>query len=411
MIPTLQMQPLPWQLSFVTEFWDARVGISQADATERVSAWAGRKGFATLSQATAGNQPLLLPYSGTNYCWNNAVAGNTLSTPNVSITGNWTLTFDFAAADYTPGSDITLCDKSSGLNGFKVSLLTTGVIRVTIGDGAALTNFDSSVANGQTDFSRHTFQIVYTDNTNVKFYVDGAQLGTTVTVNKVLTNAATAFLLGPWDGKLYSYSLTNSVATTYYGKTLSALPEGSANFTDDTGATVTFNSTGAKPAQIVGSQQLLFDGSAHYLDASFTLNQPNTLALVGKQVSWTANEHILNTPGGSNVALFQVGSTPAVGIYAGVTNIGSTTAWAIGTNAVIAWGFNGASSFTQVNLGTPNTGNPGTANMSGVRLGASQLANANANIQCKSLAVCNTALSSTQLRQLINSINSQYWVF
>jgi len=406
----------PFRLESVPGFlgwYDARRGISQADATERVSGWApGIGSISSLLQATPTAQPILLPNTGVGYAWNDAVASNTISTTTTSITGNWTFTFDLAEDDYTPASNITLLDKSSGNDGFKVLLLTTGVIRVAVGDGAAVTNFDSTVANGKTDFARHTFVATYVDNATLDFTIDSVALGTQVVVNKVLTNAAVVATLGPWNGKLYAYSLTNGGATTYYGKTLSTVAEGATSYPDDSGKTATINQSGATPAQIVaaGQPSLLFNGVAHFIaTAAFPLNQPTTVMLAGKQVTWTLNGNIFDASQvSSTLLLYQNATANRVRLHAGVDSTEDNN-WGVNTNAVVAAIFNGASSFLGINLNAGTTSNAGASNASGIVLGsATGGASGFANIQAKSLAVFSSALDTVMQDKCIRYLAREY---
>jgi len=408
------LAPPPFRLESVPGFlgwYDARRGISQADATERVSAWVPVKGANSLLQATAANQPIYVS-AAAGHAWNRAVASNTISTTTVSITGNWTLTLDLAEDDYTPAADITLLDKSSGNDGFKVLLLTTGVIRVAIGDGVAVTNFDSTVANGKTDFARHTFVATYVDNATLDITIDGVALGTQVVVNKVLTNAAVAMTLGPWNGKLYSYSLTNGGATTYYGKTLSAVSEGATSYTDDSGKTATVNQSGATPVQIVaaGQPKVLFNGVAHSLATGlFALNQPTTVILVGEQVTWILNANIFDgAQTSSTMLMYQSATANRIRIYAGADSTEDNN-WGLNTNAVVTAKFNSASGFLGINLGAGTTSDVGAVNASGIILGsATGGASGFANIQVKALAVFSSALSATQMAQVVRYLAREY---
>src|SRR3990167_5711870 len=67
-------------------WYDAKSStITQADATERVSAWNDLSGHEYhLLQATAANQPILLPDTGANYFGNFGVSGNRATTPYIA---------------------------------------------------------------------------------------------------------------------------------------------------------------------------------------------------------------------------------------------------------------------------------------------------------------------------------------
>ena len=144
--------------------------ITQADATERVSAWSDLSGNGNnMAQATPTAQPILLPNTGANYAKLPAAASNTLTSPNQTVTGNQTITFDIALNDYTPAADVTLFAKTSGNDGFSVLWLTTDKIRFIVGDGVGLTNVDVVAASGFADFSRHTVIIAWEDGVGATF--------------------------------------------------------------------------------------------------------------------------------------------------------------------------------------------------------------------------------------------------
>src|SRR3990167_11447313 len=118
---------------------------------------------ADLAQANGAKQPIYLGHTGSNYAYLPAAASNTLTSPNQTVTGNQTITFDVAPNDYTPAADVTLFTKTSGNDGFIVKWLTTDKIRLVVGDGASLTNVDVVAASSFADGSRHTATIVWED--------------------------------------------------------------------------------------------------------------------------------------------------------------------------------------------------------------------------------------------------------
>src|SRR3990167_8515214 len=77
----------------IVAWYDAALGVTSA--SERVSEWANQLGSAgSLLQGTGAHQPILLPDTGANYVKLPAAASNTLTSPNQTITGNKTITFD-----------------------------------------------------------------------------------------------------------------------------------------------------------------------------------------------------------------------------------------------------------------------------------------------------------------------------
>jgi hypothetical protein len=140
---------------------------------------------------------------------------------------------------------------------------------------------------------------------------------------------------------------------------------------------------------------ITFDGSDNYLaTAGFTLNQPTTIYLLGKQITWTAGDRVFDGNAGNSGGFLQnddggyVGASPYVQAYAGSYLRSSATgldAWTLNTYAVICIVFNGASSLIQINAGSALTGNAGAANMGGLKLGAAGGVSQFSNIQTKEM--------------------------
>lgn len=158
---------------------------------------------------------------------------------------------------------------------------------------------------------------------------------------------------------------------------------------------------GNRPAlQADGS--ILFDGVDNYLKCdAFTLNQPETVYILFKQVSWTNQDYIFDGNSGSSMVFRQDGSTPQVDIIAG-SGITNNSDLAVGAYGVSSCVFNGASSLLQINLGTPTTGNCGANNAGGFTLGANATGGANfANIQVKEVIIFPAANDATQRARVI----------
>lgn len=145
---------------------------------------------------------------------------------------------------------------------------------------------------------------------------------------------------------------------------------------------------------------ITFDGVDNFLKCdAFTLDQPETVYLLFKQITWTSTERIFSGNALSSGDLVQLTSTPQIGLFAGTaTSLVSMTLDAYG---VIAGVFNGASSSIQLNSGTPATGNCGAANMGGFTLGASGAPGGWANIQVKEVIIFAAAHDSTQRAAVI----------
>lgn len=174
----------------------------------------------------------------------------------------------------------------------------------------------------------------------------------------------------------------------------------------------TLNNTGATPAQIIASPSLLFDGTAHFMQAAFTLNQPNTIYIVFKQVTWTILDTVFDgDEGGVSITaqLAQSTGTPKLTIFAG-SIIGDNANLAVGAYGVAAAVFNGASSSLTIDSTAALTGNAGAGNAGGMTLGANGLAVTAqfGNIQVKEIIIRNVADSvatQAQIQALLKAIH------
>lgn len=381
------------------------VGVT---GTLNASAWANQIGVApALAQATGANQPIYLPFSGSKYAWFPGAASNTFSSPNKSISGNVTMTVDVALDDWTPASTISLLDNRAGSRGifFGVNIGPTYELFILIGDNAGYQSAASTVGTGLADGTRHTISAVWTDGVGVTFYVDGAQLGAPVALAKTLAASTGALIVGPSSiaQKIYRVQVT---ANNSYDLNASDWSETSTNgatqVSSTTGETWTLNNTGAKLAQIVGSPQLLFDGTAGYMaTGAFTLNQPTTVYFVGKQVTWTVNDFIWDGVADNLGTLQQSTATPRLAMYAGTALLETTGRLAVNTYGVVTAIYNGATSSLQVDSNAALTGAVGASNMGGFTLGKPGTTNAQyGNIQVKEVIIRNVADSAATQAQI-----------
>ena len=101
---------------------------------------------------------------------------------------------------------------------------------------------------------------------------------------------------------------------------------------------------------------VLFDGVDNFMKCdAFTLNQPETVYVLGKWVVWASDARWIDGDG-SSTGMFQgITATPQIRVAtgAGSTAIVSPT---VGAYVVLAGVFNGASSLIQLNSGAPATG-------------------------------------------------------
>lgn len=405
-----RMSPAAW--------FQPGVGVT---GTLTASNWADQSGNGRdLAQGTAGNQPIYLPYSGTPYAYLPGVASNYFSTPDSAAfpTGDIDMRVR-AALDSWATLGQAFLGKRIGGNSMQLTSAGSNANKPVLywWDGAALKSAEAtaawSISAGVVRWFRATLDV---DNgsggCDVKFYTSAddvtdsedvttwTQLGATVTQGfttsiddtnssvSVGTDGAGGYALV---GKIYRVQIYSGIdgtlAVDFNPSTFSETSTNGATATASTGEVWTLNSTGAKPAQIVKSASLLFDGTNDYLKtAAFTLNQPTTIYLVAKPISWTDSDYLFDGDAENSGVLYQTGSTPAIALYAGSV-AASNTNLAVGAYGIVTAAFNGASSLIQINASTATTGNAGAANMDGITLAA----NANpaafnfSNIQVKEL--------------------------
>jgi hypothetical protein len=106
------------------------------------------------------------------------------NTQNNFGTGNFALQWRGSVPDWTPAANVILLNKHDGTNGYILTLLTTGFLRLTIN----ATNFDSTVVTGMTDNYVAMIDVDITAATttaagSVVFTLNGVQLGTTLVIS------------------------------------------------------------------------------------------------------------------------------------------------------------------------------------------------------------------------------------
>lgn len=415
----------------------ASIGITSSSGL--ASSWADISGNARhLLQATGANQPIHLPYAGTKYGWLPGVAGNYFSTPDSvanSITGDIDIRVKVALADWTPAAINALVGKHLG-SGDQRSYVFYVNTNGTLGllwnpDGTALSNIQkaSTAATGFTDGSANYVRATLdVDNgaggNDVKFYTspDGdqwTQLGSTVTTagaTSIYDGTATVQLgaleAASWNlnGTIYRAQIYNGIDGTLAVDFDPSRWSSGTTFTASTGETWTINSTGSKPAQIVDRPSLLFDGAAHFMKcAAFTLNQPETIYFVGRQITWASTDTLLDGNAANTGAIIQTTSTPQINISAG-SSVAANTEMTLATRKVVCAVFNGASSSLQVTTGTATTGNAGAGNMGGFTLGAAGSDLLFGNIQTQEVLIYSVAHDAATRANIIRALMNKHGI-
>jgi len=158
---------------------------------------------------------------------------------------------------------------------------------------------------------------------------------------------------------------------------------------------------------------VLFNGTSHFLKCdAFTLNQPTTVLMVVKQVSWTNVDIICDGNAAGTLYIYQVSSSPNINASSdnSVTTLGLNGGLAVGAYGVACVVFNGASSSSLINLGTPVTGSVGTGNAGGFTLGARASGSASSNIQVAEVILLPIALDATQRARAVRYLMGAWGV-
>lgn len=425
----------PWELPWVTEFWDARQGVTSS--AERVSSWVGLRGLYTL-EAAGGARPILVPYSGTNYLWLPAVNGNYASTPDAApldITGDIDIHVFLAAADWTPSTALALVSKSvggvAGTGSYVLYLNTDGTLHLFLDNGSATVDIASTVATGLTDNSSKWVRVAWVSGSDAKFYLsdDGAtwtQLGATVSnAFAGIRNGNNALTIGNLSGgigfagaggaKIYRARIYNGInGTLAFDANFASVSEGATSFTESSSnaATVTINRSGAKPAYIVGSQMLLGDGAAHFMQTgAITVDAPYSLIEVAADTGWTSGDVTLDGRTANSFAFQQITASPQIRLHDGGAN-GATVSptlytWYVRSGVQAADG----TASLGLNLAARTSDTLSATGLGGVTAWADGSgANFAAGFK-KALVLCNTALSTAQLTRTITTLNQYLGVF
>jgi len=409
--------------------YDASFGVTGA---LNASAWANQIGAAgPLLQATGANQPIVLPYSGEKYAYLPGVAANDLTTPNAAanqIVGDIEIIAYVSLNDVTAASQ-TIVSKRSTAEGMSWHLGTDtgagGIIRL-YAKVAGVDKYSEpasttlGMTNGQFKWVKATrvaatgVYAYFSSSDGVTWTAAGGGTGT----SGALTDTGAIVRIGAvletqnlLSGKVARLKISPTIGgTASVDFNAADWSETSTNAATQTSSTTgevwTLNNTGAKLAQIVGSAQMLFDGTAGYMKAAFTLAQPTTVYLVGKQITWVDNRYLIDGLTGSRSVIRQTVSTPRLGLYAGAA-LDTVSGWAVGAAGVITAVFNGASSSLQVDGNAPLSGNAGTQSANGLTVGALPTPSNYSNIQVKRVilrAAADSAATQAQIQALLKSI-------
>lgn len=146
------------------------------------------------------------------------------------------------------------------------------------------------------------------------------------------------------------------------------------------------------------------DGVTQYLKSlAYTLNQPTTVIILCRQVSYTLSDTIFDGFVANGLMLKQQGGAGGILQYSGV-ELQNTTKTNIGTLDVITACYNNPNSFTKINTLAKVTGITGINNAGGFTLGANGNNGNNSNLQIYDVVIYKEALSDAMINRVM-----AYW--
>lgn len=113
-----------------------------------------------------------------------AAVGTTQDNTGLAFgTGDFSVGALVRLPDWTPAASRVLARKLGNNNGVQIQVMaTSGLLRAYIGNGAGQTTYDSTVAPGLTDGAWAFIAATFDADGNLVFYVNGAQLGASVSI-------------------------------------------------------------------------------------------------------------------------------------------------------------------------------------------------------------------------------------
>ena len=169
--------------------------------------------------------------------------------------------------------------------------------------------------------------------------------------------------------------------------------------------------------QAVGANQplwssngILFDGVSEMMQTlTFTLNQPEFIYIVFKQVTWNLLDVVFD--GFTNVSgrMAQRTSPTELNVYAGI-NSSDAGGLAINTLGIVRVLFNEASSKFIINDGTIISGDFGSLNMSGFTIGSKGDGSSFSNIEVKEIIIRKVADGATDEANIYNYLSKKYGI-
>jgi hypothetical protein len=175
------------------------------------------------------------------------------------------------------------------------------------------------------------------------------------------------------------------------------------------GTEIIQNTYSSRPTyQMATGYGILFDGVDDILKGSFLSNQPCTVYMMVKQVSWTNGDYLMDGSALNSGAIYQSGSSPK--LFAAAQTSGLTNnLLATSNKGLITFVLSGAAgSVLVVNGSGAVTGDLGSGNLGGLTLGASAASGNFGNILVNEIIVFNSGHTESGRAQVRGYFSSRY---
>lgn len=156
--------------------------------------------------------------------------------------------------------------------------------------------------------------------------------------------------------------------------------------------------TGTNQPTLDSDGSVLFDGVDNFMAAAFTLVQPFTFYMLGKQITWTGFDSIAGAAGAGSGSIQQNPSSPNIRLTAENTTAISPV---LDTYSVICAQLNGAASFLQNNSTVGTSANLTGDNWGGLTLAAIKTPSNYAHAAFKEVIIFPTAHDATSRARVV----------
>lgn len=227
-----------------------------------------------------------------------------------------------------------------------------------------------------------------------------------ITTNAISTDKASLNGVSVDSAGRVFMTLLTPAAWFRYGQSITSVAGAVSQWADVSGNNNHLKqATGTNQPALQSDGSILFDGVDNFMQTdAFTLNKPQTVYMLGKQLAWTDTDGIWDGRTADAVMLLeQRTTTPGVRLNASGTSALNSD-WPLNTYAVVAAVYNDASSSLQINNGIPVTGTLGS-NAGGFTLGKRQGQLFFANIQDKETIVFPVAHASETRAHIITYLS------